>query len=265
MSSEANTAGPPDRLLDVTDLHAGYGRLPVVRGLSFHVAPGEAVALLGPNGHGKTTALRAVAGLGRIAHGQVRFDGKNITGRRAFDIVGRGMMHVPQGNQLFPRLTVRENLMLAGRLRHAKAHRPETLATVQRLFPKLEQRREQLVGTLSGGERQMVAIGMGLMARPKLLVLDEPTLGLAPKVRHEILETLHEVRATGLSLLVADGDVEFLFDLTDRWHVVELGRIVGSGTADVKPSHQEVMDMYVGGGSSHAEAPMIPHTGGSDG
>ncbi|GAA5160916.1 MULTISPECIES: ABC transporter ATP-binding protein [Amycolatopsis] len=236
-----------DALLAVTDLHAGYGRLPVVRGLSVSVAPGEAVALLGPNGHGKTTALRAIAGLGRTGGGTVRFDGEDITGEKAYDIVRRGMMHVPQGDALFPRLTVRENLMLAGRLPHAKPHRAKTLATVQELFPKLEQRRDQLVGTLSGGERQMVAIGMGLMTRPRLLVLDEPTLGLAPKVRHEILATLREVRTTGVSLLVADGDVEFLFALTDRWHVVELGRITSSGTADVKPSHEEVMDMYVGG------------------
>ncbi len=247
-------------LLLVDNLHAGYGRLPVVHGLSMHVSPGEALALLGPNGHGKTTALRAIAGLGRISHGEVSFDGQDITGRRAYDIVGRGLMHVPQGNQLFPRLTVEENLMLAGRLPHAKGQRPETLTTVQQLFPKLEQRREQLVGTLSGGERQMVAIGMGLMAKPKLLVLDEPTLGLAPKVRYEILETLHVIRAAGLSLIVADGDVDFLFDLTDRWHVVELGRIVGSGTADARPSHEEVMDMYIGAGSSRAEAPMVPHT-----
>lgn len=250
-------------LLGISGLHAGYGRLPVVRGLSLTVSPGEAVALLGPNGHGKTTALRAVAGLGRTSAGEVRFDGQDITGAKAYDIVGRGLVHVPQGDRLFPRLTVRENLTLASRLRHARPHRAQTLATVEELFPKLAQRRDQLVGTLSGGERQMVAIGMGLMARPRLLVLDEPTLGLAPKVRHEILETLHEVRRTGLSLLVADGDVEFLFDLTDRWHVIELGRIVGSGTADVVPTHEEMMDLYVGG-HGDAQAPMIPHTGASD-
>ncbi len=161
-------------------------------------------------------------------------------------------MHVPQGNQLFPRLTVRENLALAGGIPAARDQRKETLEMVQELFPKLRQRRGQLVGTLSGGERQMVAIGMGLMAKPKLLVLDEPTLGLAPKIRYEILETLHEVRRLGLSLIVADGDIEFLFELADRWHLVELGRIVSSGTTAVKPSHEEVMDMYVGSHASTA-------------
>ncbi|MGW6459279.1 ABC transporter ATP-binding protein [Streptomyces sp. NPDC055078] len=254
MNGEPTGAGD---LLDVRELHAGYGRLPVVRALSFRVAPGEAVALLGPNGHGKTTALRAIAGLGRTSSGTVRFDGKDITGRRPYDIVGRGLMQVPQGNQLFPRLTVRENLMLAGRLPHAKPHRRETLATVLELFPKLGTRGEQLVGTLSGGERQMVAIGMGLMARPTLLVLDEPTLGLAPKVRYEILETLRGIRSSGLSLLVADGDIDFLFELTDRWYLVEMGRIADSGSADVKPSHKEVMDMYIGSGP--------PQDGESDG
>ncbi|AOY72959.1 ABC transporter ATP-binding protein [Arthrobacter sp. TES] len=233
-------------LLRVRNLVAGYGRLPVVRSFSLDVASGEAVALLGPNGHGKTTALRAVAGLGKTSSGEVTLEGRNITGTPAYTVVDHGMMHVPQGNQLFPRLSIRENLLLAGRIPRARNGRTQTLEMVHELFPKLLQRREQLVGTLSGGERQMVAIGMGLMAKPKLLVLDEPTLGLAPKVRYEILETLHEIRALGLSLIVADGDVDFLFELTDRWHLVELGRIVAGGTTDVKPSHEEVMDMYIG-------------------
>ena len=249
MNADQETVSP---LLRVSDLAAGYGRLPVVRSLSMDIAPGEALALLGPNGHGKTTALRAISGLGRISSGQIVFDGSDITGMPAYKVVNQGMMHVPQGNQLFPRLTVRENLVLAGGIPAARGQREETLEMVQGLFPKLLQRRGQLVGTLSGGERQMVAIGMGLMAKPKLLVLDEPTLGLAPKIRYEILETLHEVRRLGLSLIVADGDIEFLFELADRWHLVELGRIVSSGTTDIKPSHEEVMDMYVGSHPSSA-------------
>lgn len=249
MNRHQQTVSP---LLSVHDLQAGYGRLPVVRSFSIEVMPGEALALLGPNGHGKTTALRAISGLGRTSSGRVIFDGSDITGMPAYRIVNQGMMHVPQGNQLFPRLTVKENLALAGGIPAARGQREETLEMVQGLFPKLRQRRGQLVGTLSGGERQMVAIGMGLMAKPKLLVLDEPTLGLAPKIRYEILETLHEVRRLGLSLIVADGDIEFLFELADRWHFVELGRIVSSGTTDVKPSHEEVMDLYVGSHASTA-------------
>ncbi|MFJ5958980.1 ABC transporter ATP-binding protein [Paenarthrobacter sp. NPDC092416] len=237
-------------LLQVRDLEAGYGRLPVVRSFSIDVSSGEALALLGPNGHGKTTALRAMAGLGKITSGQVVLNGNDITGMPAYKVVDQGMMHVPQGNQLFPRLTIRENLLLAGRIPIARNERTQTLAMVHDLFPKLLQRRDQLVGTLSGGERQMVAIGMGLMAKPKLLVLDEPTLGLAPKIRYEILETLHDIRKLGLSLIVADGDIDFLFELTDRWHLVELGRIVASGTTSVKPSHEEIMNMYVGSAAS---------------
>jgi branched-chain amino acid transport system ATP-binding protein len=249
---------PMSCLLDVASLHAGYGRMQVVKDLSLHLAAGESLALLGPNGHGKTTALRAITGLGRITSGQVIFDGKDITGKPAYEIVREGLMHIPQASHLFPRLTVRENLLLAGRLPRAKESLQENLEMVQQLFPKLAQRRDQLTGTLSGGERQMVAIGMGLMASPKLLILDEPTLGLAPKVRYEILETLRAVRETGLTLIVADGDVDFLFELTDRWQLVEMGRIVASGSTANRPSNEEMMNMFIG---SHAAPAASPDNG----
>lgn len=239
-------------LLDVSSLRAGYGRMQVVEDLSLHLAAGESLALLGPNGHGKTTALRALTGLGRITSGTVVFDGEDLTGKPAYDIVRKGLMHIPQASQLFPRLSVGENLLLAGRLPGAKESRHETLEMVQQLFPKLAHRRDQLIGTLSGGERQMVAIGMGLMSKPKLLILDEPTLGLAPKVRYEILETLHAVRETGLSLIVADGDIDFLFDLTDRWQLVEMGKVVASGSTANRPSDEEMMNMFIGGHTTPA-------------
>lgn len=236
----------PASILQVDDLHTGYGRLEVVRGLSLQVAPGEVLGLLGPNGHGKSTALSAIAGTHPIRRGSVLFDGTDVTRERTTQIVRRGLAYLPQGSPLFPRLTVAENLRLGGRLPRARPHRVETLARVHQLFPVLHQRRSQLVGTLSGGERQMVAIGIGLMAKPKLLILDEPTLGLAPKVRHEILATLLEVKQSGLSLVVADGDVDFLFSLADRWQFVELGRVVREGTADQRPSDDQVMEMYIG-------------------
>lgn len=246
---------PPTYLLDVASLHAGYGRMQVVKDLSIHLSAGESLALLGPNGHGKTTALRAITGLGRTSSGKVVFDGKDITGKPAYEIVRDGLMHIPQASQLFPRLTVGENLLLAARLPAGRDSRHETLEMVQELFPKLAQRKDQLIGTLSGGERQMVAIGMGLMAKPKLLILDEPTLGLAPKVRYEILETLHAVRKTGLALIVADGDIDFLFELTDRWQLVEMGRIVASGSTADRPSNEEMMNMFIGGHASPAASP----------
>lgn len=242
------TATQPPDILEVDDLHTGYGRLEVVRGLSLHVAPGEVLGLLGPNGHGKSTALSSIAGTHPVRRGTVRFDGADVTRERTTQIVRRGLAYLPQGSPLFPRLSVAENLRLGGRLPRARPHRSATLARVHELFPVLHQRRSQLVGTLSGGERQMVAIGIGLMAMPKLLILDEPTLGLAPKVRHEILDTLLEVKQSGLALVVADGDVDFLFALADRWQFVELGRVVREGSAAERPSDNQVMQMYIGGG-----------------
>ncbi|OAN41108.1 MULTISPECIES: ABC transporter ATP-binding protein [Microbacterium] len=238
-------------VLEVAGLTTGYGRVTIVRGVSLSVGAGEAVALLGPNGHGKTTLLSAVSGLLRATSGTVHFGGTEITNTSPASIVRHGLSQIPQGSSLFSRLNVTENLVLASRSPNSKATRSETLEFVRELFPKLADRRDQLVGTLSGGERQMVAIGMGLMAKPRLLILDEPTLGLAPKVRAEILAALRSVRATGLALLVADGDVDFLFELTDRWYLVESGRVAGNGTAAERPSDQEVMDMYMGTGDNH--------------
>lgn len=233
-------------LLDVQAVRAGYGRITVLKDLSLCVGSSESVALLGANGHGKTTLLEVLSGVVRATSGAVTFDGRVITGQSPHVIAEMGLIHVPQGNPLFPRLTVLENLMLGGRLRRARSSRSTAMEQVYDLFPKLRERSGQLVGTLSGGERQMVAIGMGLMAQPRLLILDEPTLGLAPKVRAEILRALREVRARGLTLLVTDGDIDFLFDLTDRWYGVELGRVVSEGTAAERPSREEVMNMYVG-------------------
>lgn len=239
MTAEAGT-------LRVEQLVAGYGKLQVVNGVSLEIGAGGALALLGPNGHGKTTLLRAITGLGGITSGVVDLDGQRIDKLNTTAIVERGLMHVPQGNTLFPRLSVDESLTLAGRLRRARSQRSSNLELVLDLFPRLTERRNQLVGTMSGGERQMLAVAMGIMANPSVLILDEPTLGLAPKVRHEILTTLLSVRKTGISLLVADGDVDFLFGLADEWQVIELGRTVGSGTTENKPTHEQMMAMYVG-------------------
>ncbi|WP_283135013.1 ABC transporter ATP-binding protein [Rhizohabitans arisaemae] len=233
--------------LSVTNVTAGYGKLQVVNGISLSVGRGEALALLGPNGHGKTTLLRAITGLGPLTGGTVELDGERIDRLGTPAIVERGLMHVPQGCTLFPRLTVGESLNLAGRLKRARRVRSANLELVLGLFPKLVERRGQPVGAMSGGERQMLAIAMGIMANPSVLILDEPTLGLAPKVRHEILRTLLDIRATGLSLLVADGDVDFLFGLADTWCVVELGRTVGRGTTEEKPTQEQMMAMFVGG------------------
>jgi branched-chain amino acid transport system ATP-binding protein len=241
--------------LEITDAHCGYGRLQVVKGISLTLAQGESLALLGPNGHGKTTLLRAITGLGRLTQGRVTMRGRDITGVKTTAIVELGLTHVPQGNALFPELTVNESLLLAGRLRRARAQRDTNLAMAFDLFPRLRERRHQRVGSMSGGERQMLSIAMGLMSNPEVLILDEPTLGLAPKVRQEMLATLLEIRRTGRGLLVADGDIDFLFSLTDRWQVIELGRTVATGSTADRPSQEQMMEMYVGTESGSHQSP----------
>ncbi len=254
---------PSAPILEVQDAYAGYGRLEVVKGIGLQLMAGAALGLLGPNGHGKTTLLRAITGLGQLTRGSVKLDGQEIAGASTTTIVQMGLMHVPQASQLFPRLSVAESLSLAGRLERARPHREENLAMVFDLFPRLAERRRQEVGTMSGGERQMLAIAMGIMATPTVLILDEPTLGLAPKVRHEILRTLLEVRRTGLSLIVADGDVDFLFSLCDQWQVIELGRTIASGSTEDRPTHEQMMQMYVG--ATHTPSGDAAEEGGRHG
>lgn len=241
-------------LLDVQAVTGGYGQMTVLRDLSITVPQGRSVGLLGPNGHGKTTLLRTISGLQRATAGSIVFDGTDIGRLSPRAIVDLGLVHIPQGCRLFPQLTVRENLVLgAHNPRARKAGVEESLEQVYSLFPKLAQRSRQWGATLSGGERQMVAIGMGLMAKPTLLLLDEPTLGLSPKVKEELLERIAEVRATGLSLLLIDGDVDFVMSLTDHYYVVEMGTVVrdAESTADVERT--EMMDLYFGGDSGAPE------------
>lgn len=244
-------------LLQIDRVSAGYGKINVVNDVSLDIAQGTSVGLFGPNGHGKTTLLRAVTGLGKTSSGRVSFEGNEISGMSASAIAKTGLVHVPQGSLLFPKLSVAENLWLGGRSSRARKYRTETLEQVQDLFPKLAERRTQLVGTLSGGERQMVAIGMGLMAKPSLLILDEPSLGLAPKVRGEITETLQKIRETGLTLLLTDGDIDFLFDLTDEWRFFEEGRITSNGLSSNRPRREEIMAMYVGSKNSRNNSGLV--------
>jgi branched-chain amino acid transport system ATP-binding protein len=235
-------------LLEVQDVRGGYGQIEVLRGITLHVCEGEAVGLLGPNGHGKTTLLRTISGLQRPRSGAISFAGTDITSGSPRTIVERGLVHVPQGNRLFPDCTVHENLLLGAYPRRARNQRDQRLALVYDLFPQLTERRRQPCGTLSGGERQMVAIGVGLMADPVLLVLDEPTLGLAPKVRYELQSRIEEIRRLGVSLVVADGDLEFLHALTDRRYVVDLGRVTMEQRGTDEVSEDEVVALYFSGG-----------------
>ena len=233
-------------LFQVEGLVSGYGKIDVVRSLSMHVDEGEHVGLFGPNGHGKTTLLRTVSGLIRAKAGKISFRGEDISNFDARAIVERGLIHVPQGNQLFPQMTVQENLTLGAYVRRADSRKASNFEKVFTLFPRLEERRSQQARTLSGGERQMLSIGVGLMGMPELLILDEPSVGLAPIIKEELARAIAEIAATGVTMIVVDQDVELLLGICERLYLIEKGA-VSLETADVSQIDQaEILEMYFG-------------------
>ncbi len=234
-------------MLEVSGLTVYYGPLPAVRDASLKVEAGRFVGLIGPNGAGKTTLLKAVSGLLKPAAGRVRFDGTDITGWPAERVCELGVVHVPEGRKLFPRLTVLDNLRLGAYLPRARAELGRTLQEVFELFPRLYERRGQPAGTLSGGEQQMLAIGRGLMARPKLLILDEPTLGLSPRLAYELLELVKKLNTERrLTLLVVSQEVMHLLRLADFAFIMETGRITAGAPAAELVSDPKVRQVYVG-------------------
>jgi branched-chain amino acid transport system ATP-binding protein len=235
--------------LAVDRVVAGYGNVEVLHGISLAVGQGERVGLFGPNGHGKTTLLRAISGLIRPRTGGIAFDGQGITALPPRQIVERGLVHVPQGNTLFPRMTVLENLLLGAYSKRAWPRRTENLARVFALFPKLEQRQSQLARTLSGGERQMVSLGAGLMAMPSLLMLDEPTLGLAPKIKDELATAIGEIANSGVTMLVVDQDIELLLGVCQRLYFVENGQVSLETEEGAVIDRKQILEMYFGAAS----------------
>ena len=232
-------------LLRVDRLEAGYRDLTAVRDVSLDVRVGEVVALIGGNGAGKTTTLRAITGLLPVRAGAVEFAGERLDGLGSAQIVARGIAHVPEGRQLFPTMTVRENLELgAGRRRGRE--RADDLERVYALFPRLQERGAQLAGTLSGGEQQMCAIGRGLMARPRLLMLDEPSLGLAPNMVKLIFDNLKVINAGGTTILLVEQNVARALALSHRGYVIENGRIVLEGTREALQQSAHVKQAYLG-------------------
>jgi branched-chain amino acid transport system ATP-binding protein len=227
-------------LLEVRDLQAAYGRVTALWDVSFEVEEGQVVALLGSNGSGKTTTLRTISGLLTAASGSVHFGGREITHARSDQIVELGIIHVPEARQLWPRMSVRENLELGAYSPKARVKRADSLERVFGLFPRLRERRNQAAGTLSGGERQMCALGRGLMGLPRLLMLDEPSLGLAPRLVSEMFETLRLLREQGLTVLLVEQNVHQALELADTGYVLETGRLVLSG-----PSQQLLADPLV--------------------
>ena len=217
-------------MLSVSQLQAGYGLAQVLFGIDLEVHKGEAVTLIGRNGMGKTTTIRSIMGLVRPRGGNVKFEGKDITGARAHVIAQQGIGLVPEGRQIFVRLSVEENLIATAANRTGSSNR-WTLGRVFDLFPRLEERRKQSGGTLSGGEQQMLAIGRALMTNPALLILDEATEGLAPLIRQDIWNCLATLKSEGLSILVVDRNLDEMMKLADRHHLIEKGRVMWQGTS----------------------------------
>jgi branched-chain amino acid transport system ATP-binding protein len=236
---------PPEPLLRVSGLRCGYGRIEAVKGVDLEVAPGEIAALVGANGAGKTTLLRAISGVLPIRAGTIRFMGEAIEGFRPHHRVARGIVQVPEGRQLFAPLSVEDNLRL-GAFRRGRARTEANLARVFALFPQLAERRDTPAGALSGGQQQMCAIGRALMAEPRLLLLDEPSMGLAPTLVEQILATVARLRAEGVTILLVEQNAVAALSLADRAWVLETGRIAHAGTGRALLDDPAVKAAYLG-------------------
>ncbi|WP_445487009.1 ABC transporter ATP-binding protein [Rhodopseudomonas sp. RCAM05734] len=233
-------------LLEVKGLFAGYGDVPVLRDVEFAVASGTITALIGANGAGKTTLLRAISGINRASSGQILFDGRDIARMPPQDIVAAGLVQVPEGRRLFPTMTVHENLLVGSSSPTAHSKRDRNLALVLELFPKLQERRSQLAGTLSGGEQQMVAIARALMASPRLLLLDETSLGLAPRVVDEIFDAVRLLAAQGMTIMVVEQNTALALEVADRGYVLEHGHVAIDGPASELMRDPRVKQAYLG-------------------
>jgi len=234
-------------ILSVKSLHAGYGKADVLDGVDLELPEGAVVTVIGPNGAGKSTTLNALMGV-LPSRGQVVFDGHDLAGRTLEERVMSGLALVPERRELFGTMPVEDNLILGGYrpMRHRVPNWRSTLDEVYTLFPRLKERRVQLAGTLSGGERQMLAVGRALMSRPKVLMLDEPSLGLAPLVVREIFRTIRELRSTGVSILLVEQNARAALEVADHGYVLETGAIVLDGTADVLAKDPRVVESYLG-------------------
>jgi branched-chain amino acid transport system ATP-binding protein len=238
-------------LLEIEALHAGYGRAEVLTGIAFDVRKGEVVTVIGPNGAGKSTLLNALMGV-LPARGRVRFDGEDVTDLSLEDRVRRGLALVPEKRELFGTMTVEDNLVLGGWPARKRGGPGDAMDRVYALFPRLAERRKQRAGTLSGGERQMLAVGRALMSGPKLLMLDEPSLGLAPLVVREIFRTIAALREAGGSILLVEQNARAALEVADRGHVLETGAIVLSGEASALARDGRVVETYLGSGRKSA-------------
>jgi branched-chain amino acid transport system ATP-binding protein len=233
-------------MLALSGVSAGYGLVPAVRDVDIMVGKGEAVGLLGANGAGKSTTLRAISALVRLTSGKISFLEKDITALPPYRIAELGIAHVPEGRQVFPELTVKENLEIGAYIPSAKANRSRSLDLVFNIFPVLAERRKQLAGTMSGGEQQMLAVGRGLMLQPRLLMLDEPSLGLAPVVADVTFEKIQEIHAMGMAILLVEQNVGRALTLVQRAYVLESGKVIMHGSSAELANNKDVQAAYLG-------------------
>ncbi len=233
-------------MLEVKDIEVYYGMIQAIKGISFEVNEGEVIALIGANGAGKTTTLHTITGLLSPKKGSVIFEGQDITKVPAHKIVSLGMAHVPEGRRVFAELSVYQNLKMGAYTRKDKAEIEETLQMVYKRFPRLEERKNQLAGTLSGGEQQMLAIGRALMSHPKIIVMDEPSMGLSPILVNEIFDIIKEVSASGTTVLLVEQNAKKALSIADRAYVLETGRIVLEGDAKELLNDDSIKKAYLG-------------------
>ena len=233
-------------MLSLAAVSAGYGSFRALFDVSLEVPQGEAVGVIGPNGAGKTTLMRAISGLLPLRGGSMTLEGRSVGGLPAHRMVEQGIAHVPENRRLFPRLSVEDNLRIGAFIPRARAHFAEQLDRVYSLFPRLKDRRDQFAGTLSGGEQQMCAIGRALMSRPKLLLMDEPSAGLAPLVVEQVFDLVRRIRAEGLTVLIVEQNVQQVLDVVDRAYLLEVGSIKLAGTSSELKGHAFIRKAYLG-------------------
>ncbi|MCI8923713.1 MAG: ABC transporter ATP-binding protein [Lachnospiraceae bacterium] len=233
-------------MLEIKDLEVYYGMIQAIKGVSFEVNEGEVIALIGANGAGKTTILHTITGLLEAKKGTVTFDGKDITKVPAHRIVTMGMAHVPEGRRVFSNLTVFQNLKMGAYTRKDKTEIEESLKTVYKRFPRLEERQNQLAGTLSGGEQQMLAMGRALMSHPRIILMDEPSMGLSPIFVNEIFDIIKKVSAGGTTVLLVEQNAKKALSISDRGYVLETGNIVLSGKSDELLNNDSIKKAYLG-------------------
>ncbi len=233
-------------MLEIVKLESGYSSLRVIKGISLEVPKSKLVTIIGPNGHGKTTLLRSISGVVRLQSGEINFEGKRIDNLRVDEIVSKGIVHIPQGDMLFPEMNVKDNLLMGAYLVRNQPELKKRITQVLELFPQLGERENQIASTLSGGERRMLAIGRGLMTGAKILLIDEPSLGLAPVVIDDIFKILKELNNQGQTILLVEENVSRVINVSDHIYLIDDGLIAWQGTGEELSSESNIMEVYLG-------------------